>query len=126
MARRIGTTPSRAVGAGRGRTGAGGGVRVILTTVPAAAAAALATSLVKARLAACVSEIPGVRSTYVWRARVERARESLLIIKTSRAKTSALQASLAASHPYETPEILVLDPAGIDKSYAAWVLASLD
>ena len=57
---------------------------VIHCTCPDAAVAdRIATALVEARLAACVQQVPGVRSTYRWAGRVEQGDEVLLLIKTA-------------------------------------------
>src|SRR5580693_246079 len=47
-------------------------------------AAKLARVLVEARVAACVTLVPGARSVYRWQGAVELAGECLLIIKSSR------------------------------------------
>ena len=45
-------------------------------------------------------------------------------MKTVRAKVPAIEARLAALHPYEVPELLVLPVAGGGDAYLAWVRAS--
>ena len=58
---------------------------VVLSTAPGLAEAErLASVLVEARLAACVSLVPGVVSVYRWKGAIERGEEVLLVIKTSR------------------------------------------
>jgi periplasmic divalent cation tolerance protein len=99
----------------------GRSARLILSTAPAAVAGRLATALVKARLAACVSLVGGLRSTYRWRGRVERAQESLLVVKTSAGKARACLERLRALHPYEVPEGLVLEPSLGLVPYLAWI-----
>ena len=93
----------------------------MLTTLGAGAdAAALARTLVEERLAACVNILPPMRSVYRWKGAIETEAEQQLVIKTSADRLDALEARLLALHPYETPELLVLDAAGSD-AYLAWV-----
>ena len=84
-------------------------------------AAAIARSLVEERLAACVSQLPGVRSTYRWQGQVECADEVLLLIKSTRARHPALAARLRELHSYELPEIIAVDVSVADPAYQAWV-----
>jgi periplasmic divalent cation tolerance protein len=96
--------------------------RVVLVTVPTGGKAqSLAEGAVEARLAACVNVIPGVVSVYRWKGRVHRDAESLLVIKTSAAKLTALERWIKERHPYETPEFLVLSASGGSKEYLAWL-----
>jgi len=94
---------------------------IVLTTLGADAdATALARTLVDEHLAACVNVLPSMRSFYRWKGKVEEEREQQLLIKTSAARLDALKVRLAALHPYETPELLVLDAAG-SEAYLAWL-----
>jgi uncharacterized protein involved in tolerance to divalent cations len=64
---------------------------LVFTTLPNDAdAAAFGRTLVEERLAACVNLLPLMDSVYRWEGRVERDSERQLIIKTSRARVSAL------------------------------------
>lgn len=95
---------------------------VVLTTVGSAEQAArLSRLLVEAGLAACVSVVPGVRSTYRWEGRVVEEDEHLLLIKVAVAGVEALRQRLLAEHPYDVPEVLVLDPTGVPEPYARWL-----
>src|SRR5207253_6351176 len=72
---------------------------VALTTVPAAFdAAALARVLVEARVAACVTVLPEMHSTYQWQGAVTVDREQQLVIKTARGKLAELWTLLQANH----------------------------
>lgn len=84
-------------------------------------AAAIARSLVEERLAACVSQLPGVRSTYRWQGQVECADEVLLLIKSTRERHPALAARLRELHSYELSEIIAVDVSVADPAYQAWV-----
>ena len=98
-------------------------VRLVFSACPDdATAARVARVLVDERLAACVSRLPGLRSTYRWQGAVDEADEVLLLIKTSAARLDALTARLRALHPYELPEVLAVEAAGGSPPYLQWVL----
>ena len=100
---------------------------IVLTTVGAAFdAAALARELVEQRLAACVNIVPRIESVYRWKGRVEADAEQLLLIKTTAERVEALRAALAARHPYEVPEFVVIAPEQIAEPYRAWLVASVE
>jgi periplasmic divalent cation tolerance protein len=100
---------------------------VILTTLPAAHdAAVLARTLVDEHLAACVNVLPPMRSTYRWEGAVHQEPEQQLIIKTTRARVAGLQDRLAALHPYDVPEFLVLAVSDASRAYGSWLRESVD
>lgn len=99
-------------------------VLLVLSTCPdPGTAQRLARALVDERLAACVSVLPGLASTYRWQGRVEQAVEVQLLAKTTADRRDALVARLAALHPYELPEILVVETATGLPAYLDWVAA---
>jgi periplasmic divalent cation tolerance protein len=100
-----------------------GNVRVVLVTAPPRKARALARALVGRRLAACANLVPGVKSVYRWKGRVEEAGETLLVLKTSAARLPALAAAVRELHPYDCPEFVALRPDAVLPAYAAWVRA---
>jgi periplasmic divalent cation tolerance protein len=79
---------------------------------------------VEARLAACVSIVPGVNSVYLWRGAVESAAEHLLLVKTRADRYDALEAAIRARHPYELPEVLAVPVRGGLEAYLGWIDAS--
>lgn len=88
-----------------------------------ASATRIARALVEERLAACVSLVPGVRSVYRWQGRVEEAGETLLLAKTTGARLDTLRERLLALHPYELPELVVVEiDAGLP-AYLRWIAA---
>jgi periplasmic divalent cation tolerance protein len=97
--------------------------RLLLSTAPPAAAGRIARALVRERLAAGVNLVPGVESTYSWKGRVETARETLLVVKTSARAAKECLARLRTLHPYELPEGLQVSPSGGFSDYGAWVSA---
>ncbi len=86
-------------------------------------ATALASGLVKEKLAACVNVLPAVQSIYHWEGRLETATEVPLMIKTTSAAYSQLQGWLQTHHPYTIPEIIALPVTDGLPSYLAWVQA---
>jgi periplasmic divalent cation tolerance protein len=97
---------------------------VVLTTVPdAAAGAKLARVLVKSGAAACVNVVPGVRSVYRWKGKVEESREALLVVKAPKKNFRRIQRLVRDKHPYELPEVLALPVAGGSAAYLRWLNA---
>jgi len=89
-----------------------------------AAAAACGERLVRERLAACVQVDGPVASVYAWRGSVERAEEWRCICKTTPGRAAACRAAIAATHPYEVPE-LIEAVVTASAAYAAWVRESV-
>lgn len=95
---------------------------IVLTTLGEAAdVGAFARTLVEERLAACVNVLPPMVSTYRWKEGVETDREHQLIVKTSADRLEALKARLLELHPYEVPELLVLEVADGAEPYLDWL-----
>jgi periplasmic divalent cation tolerance protein len=95
-------------------------LRIVLTTLGDTDARALARTLVEERLAACVNILSPMTSVYRWKGQVEEEVEQQLVIKTSVGALDALQARLLVLHPYETPELIVLEACGA-AAYSAWL-----
>jgi periplasmic divalent cation tolerance protein len=99
-------------------------VLLACSTCPdAQTAAAIARTLVEERLAACVSQLPGITSTYRWQGEIETAGEVLLLIKTTGERLDALGARLRQLHPYELPELVAVEVRAGLPDYLAWVAA---
>ncbi len=98
---------------------------IVLITIPQAQAPGLARSLVEEGHAACVNQLPGVRSTYLWDGRVEEADEMLLLVKTTGAGYPALERRVRELHPYEVPELLALPAVSGFGPYLDWLRRSV-
>ena len=87
----------------------------------AASAQVVATALVDERLAACVSHLPGMSSTFRWQGTVTTDSEELLLIKTTAERFEALKARLLQLHPYELPELIAVPVEFGHTAYLDWV-----
>jgi periplasmic divalent cation tolerance protein len=97
-------------------------VLVTFCTCPdAETAERIAETLVRERLAACVNQIPGIRSVFLWQGKVEHEAEALLLVKTSAVRFPALAERLRELHPYELPEIIALPVTEGLPTYLQWV-----
>jgi periplasmic divalent cation tolerance protein len=97
-------------------------VVVVLTTFPIDGdVTAFATGLVRDRFAACVSVLSAGESVYRWEGAIEQARERQLILKTTADRVGQLRQRVAALHPYDTPEFLVLSVVDGEVTYLNWV-----
>lgn len=99
-------------------------VEIRTTFDSAAAAESCVATIVRDRLAACGQVDGPIRSTYRWQGVVETATEWRCTFKTTVARAPACRDAIAAAHPYETPE-LILVRATASPAYAAWVRASV-
>jgi periplasmic divalent cation tolerance protein len=98
---------------------------VLSTAGTESEAARIADELVARHLAACVSVVPNVRSTYRWRGEVHTEQEWLLVVKTRRDRFDELSRAIHELHSYELPEVVMLDIDRGDAAYLAWIDASL-
>lgn len=87
----------------------------------AATASRIAETCVSERLAACVTVLPGATSVCRWQGAIETAQETLLLIKTTRARFDALVERLPQLHPYELPELVAVEAAGGLPAYLDWI-----
>ncbi len=94
---------------------------VFCTCPDPASARRIADAVVGERLAACVNLIPGLVSVYRWQGKVEQADETLLLIKTTQDRLSALTARLTELHPHELPEVLAVEADAGLPAYRQWV-----
>lgn len=99
---------------------------VMVTCANAPEAGRIARTLVGERLAACVNiQSSPVRSIYRWKGKVERARETLMLVKTSARIYRKLERRIRQLHSYQTPEIIALPIASGSRAYLDWLDQSL-
>ena len=96
---------------------------VLVTVASADEGDRLAQALIGEHLAACVSMVGPVTSTYRWQGKIVREEERLLIIKTRAALFPALEARVRALHSYTTPEVIALPLTAGSRAYLDWLAA---
>lgn len=95
---------------------------VVLITAPKGAEPKrLARLLLQEKLVACVNIVGGIDSFFWWKGRIDTARESLLVAKTSRRLLSKLIKAVKAAHSYEVCEVIALPIAAGNSEYLRWV-----
>jgi periplasmic divalent cation tolerance protein len=98
---------------------------VFVTCASTAEARRIATALVKRRLAACGNVLgSGVSSIYRWKGKVEKAREVLLILKSTRRAYTNLEREVLRLHSYKIPEIIAVPVVAGSRQYLEWVRES--
>ena len=99
-------------------------VLLVMTNVPdEKTGEMIARHVVEHRLAACVNCLPGVRSIYRWQEIIEDAKESSLLIKTTAACYTDLEAAIKSLHPYDVPEIIALPITHGLPTYLDWIMS---
>ncbi len=84
----------------------------------------LAAAAIARGLAVCVQIEGPVISHYQWKGRAERATEHRLMFKFLPGQQPALEAWLHATHPYATPEWVVVRAEHVGEKYLSWAMAN--
>jgi periplasmic divalent cation tolerance protein len=105
----------------------GGEYRVVLLTCGSLPEGRrIARSVITKRLAACVNiALSPVESIYVWKGKVEKAREYVLILKTAAARLAELEREVKRLHSYDVPELIALKVTDGSASYLGWLSSSV-
>ena len=86
----------------------------------------IARRVVSNSLAACVNIVQSpVESVYTWKGKVEKAREYLLMIKTTAKRLAELEREVGRLHSYDVPEFIALKVTEGSASYLAWLSSSV-
>ncbi len=84
-------------------------------------AQAIAHSLVKGSLAACVNISGDVQSIYLWQNKIQCDKEILLHIKSRFELFDRLEQTILELHPYELPEIIAVSIETGSTQYLNWI-----
>lgn len=98
---------------------------IFITASSRKEAGTISQGLVENKLAACVNLVPGVCSVFSWKGKIERAKEILLIAKSTKARLAKIIRFVKANHSYDVPEIIALPIIGGSTAYLEWLHASV-
>lgn len=85
----------------------------------------IAEALIKNKLVACANMIENVTSVFWWEAKIDNAKEVLLIAKSKKAQLRKITSLVKSLHSYQVPEIIALPILGGYKPYLDWIDESL-
>src|SRR6267378_1516204 len=95
---------------------------VLVTCANLTEARRIARTVVGKRLAACVNIILSpAESFYTWKGKFEKAREYLLVMKTTAKCLSELEKEVKRLHSYDVPEFIALPIAAGSNGYLSWL-----
>ena len=98
---------------------------VLVTCASIAEAGRIAQHVVERKLAACANIVPRVESIYRWKGKVERAKETLLMIKTTAARLRKLESEVKRLHSYDVPEFVAVPIVAGSQQYLEWLRKSV-
>jgi periplasmic divalent cation tolerance protein len=99
---------------------------VLVTCTTPAEGRKIARELVSRRLAACVNiALNPLESFYTWEGKLGKAREYLLVIKTTKQRLADLEKQVKRMHSYEVPEFIVLPITAGSSDYLSWLNKSV-
>jgi periplasmic divalent cation tolerance protein len=106
---------------------AGGRNRVVLVTCGTLSEGRkIARGVLQKRLAACVNMLLGPMNSYfVWKGKLEVAREYLLVMKTTSNRLAELEKEVKRLHSYEIPEFIAMAITDGSRSYLSWLQQSV-
>lgn len=98
---------------------------VLVTAANKKEAQKIASGLIRKKLAACVNIVDTVNSIFFWQGKAQKSKESLLIIKSTKAKFPRLAGLVKSLHSYDLPEMIALPIVAGYKPYLRWINESV-
>lgn len=98
---------------------------VFMTTATKREAQKIAQNLLDRRLIACANIYGPVESHFRWQNKIEKAKEFLVLMKSSQKLFAKLSKTVKEMHSYDVPEILALEIVEGFPPYLEWLNAAL-
>ena len=77
--------------------------------------------LLKQKLAGCINIMPDCISFFTWENKVQKNKESLMLIKTIKINEKKIFKKIKELHNYKTPEIITFKVENVDSDYLKWL-----
>lgn len=96
-------------------------VIIYVTTKTRNEAIKISNILVKEKLVACANIIPRIESIYLWKNKIERHNESVIILKTKKNLVKQIIKRIKEIHSYTVPCIITIPITYGDKDFLEWI-----
>ena len=100
-------------------------IAVLITAGSEKEAKKIKKALLAQRLAACVNEIGGVKSSFWWKGKIDNSPEVLLVAKTKDKYFKEIVGLVKTIHSYQVPEIIGLPIIAGNQDYLNWLSETL-
>jgi len=98
---------------------------ILITAASKFEARRIAKSLIENKLAACVNILGEIESLFIWKSKVDTAKEVLLVVKSRKENLNKIIKLVKSLHSYDVPEIIALPIVGGSKTYLDWIDESI-
>ncbi len=96
-------------------------IQVLVSCESAKQAKTMVDSLLNDQIIACAQIMPTIESFYRWQGQIERAEESLLLLKTRADQFAAIEKKIKSLHSYKVPEIIAIPLVDGSTGYLNWI-----
>lgn len=96
-------------------------IQVLVSCESAKQAKTMVDSLLNDQIIACAQIMPTIESFYRWQGQIERAEESLLLLKTRADQFAAIEKKIKSLHNYKVPEIIAIPLVDGSTGYLNWI-----
>lgn len=83
------------------------------------------SGLMKKRLIACGNILGRVDSRFIWKGKLDKAKEVLILLKTMRGLFKKVAREVERLHSYEVPEIIAVPIIEGSRKYLEWICESV-
>ena len=96
-------------------------ISVYITCESTTEAERIADTLLEKQLIACANILPGMKSRYRWKGKVESSSEAVLVLKSLKKHYQPIEEIVLELHSYDCPCLLALPVELGSKSYLDWI-----
>lgn len=94
---------------------------ILITTPTLKEAKKISKALIENKKAACVNIIKDIESQFYWQNKIQKEKEVLLVIKSTKPHFKDIVRITKKYHSYKIPEIIALPLVVADNAYLNWM-----